>query len=471
MTTDAMTYATDIDSRLQELFAALQKKQDQPTDLKTDQDLEDLELEVRALVVEIGDLVVAQKVQACLNEENFRNECRDFVRQCRKSLVYKGLREVSIRFAGGTVVRMSVPYWARKGRAGRRGKGLYPGLYLLGIHDNISPLLASDISQASAALCSFEEAQTMLANRGCLLNIKVVRKVAKRFASRARLGKQVEGLPLTEEDRVQGRRIVISTDGGRLRTRKNKKGRRTKKGRHRYHSHWREPKLIIIYAAGEDGRMDRHFLPLVDASLGGPDATYALLYSYLKVLQISAADALLFVADGATWIWERVRLLVKLLSLAGLPCTIIELIDFYHAAQHLHDFANHRRGWNERQRKRWVSQQKRRLKRGEIGAVITAMRQAMKGTRNKRLRRELGYFTKNRSRFAYDKVAAAGLPIGSGAVESAIRRVVNLRLKGPCTFWTEETAEEMLLLRAYYKVGRWTQIKTMAYRGGLAQAA
>ena len=54
------------------------------------------------------------------------------------------------------------------------------------------------------------------------------------------------------------------------------------------------------------------------------------------------------------------------------------------------------------------------------------------------------------------------LPIGSGGVESAIRRVVNLRLKGPCIFWLKENAEALLILRSYFKAGRWNLLKNMA---------
>ena len=43
------------------------------------------------------------------------------------------------------------------------------------------------------------------------------------------------------------------------------------------------------------------------------------------------------------------------------------------------------------------------------------------------------------------------LPIGSGAIESAIRRVVNLRLKGASIYWHKKSAEAVLLLRSYYK--------------------
>ena len=66
----------------------------------------------------------------------------------------------------------------------------------------------------------------------------------------------------------------------------------------------------------------------------------------------------------------------------------------------------------------------------------------------------------------YDLIAANGLPIGSGAMESAIRRVVNLRLKGASIYWLEETAEAMLLLRSFYKSGRWDMLKKQTFSTG-----
>jgi hypothetical protein len=53
-------------------------------------------------------------------------------------------------------------------------------------------------------------------------------------------------------------------------------------------------------------------------------------------------------------------------------------------------------------------------------------------------------FFRNEQRLAFPTVKALNLPIGSGAIESSIRRVVNLRLKGPCTFWYRENAEKRL---------------------------
>lgn len=63
----------------------------------------------------------------------------------------------------------------------------------------------------------------------------------------------------------------------------------------------------------------------------------------------------------------------------------------------------------------------------------------------------------------YKKISTLYLPIGSGAMESAIRRVVNLRLKGASIYWLEKTAEAMLMLRSYYKAGRWNILKNLSF--------
>ena len=62
---------------------------------------------------------------------------------------------------------------------------------------------------------------------------------------------------------------------------------------------------------------------------------------------------------------------------------------------------------------------------------------------------------KNRHRFAYTTMVGLGLPRGSGAVESAIRRVINLRIKGASIYWLPESVDAILLLRSFYKSGRW----------------
>lgn len=475
MTPDANSQLTSLETLRQEALDELERMNKTPAGIKNQQDLEAHERQILAISHRIADLTTAIAVQKQIDDREFRKEGKDFLRSCGSKHVCKGIRLVSVRFAGGTEIVLAASYWGRKHFSGKREKGLFPELYLLGIHQKCTPLLASQIALASTSLGSFEEAQHMLADRGCKLDIKTIIRVTKQLATYARMGHQ--GLPLSSQensaarDNLAGRTVVIATDGGRLRIRKNKRGPKTKKKRNRYSTAWREPKLLIIYVSQPDGRLDKSFLPLIDGTLDGPDAMFALLYRHLLLLNIGNADQVLFIADGARWIWERVHLIKHLLGASGASFNPIELIDFYHAAQHLYEFAGLKRGWSKKKRKRWVNSQKKALKAGKIVEVIRALKEAAKGSKSKILRREVQYFVKNRSRFAYDRAKALGLPIGSGAIESAIRRVVNLRLKSPCLYWNENTAMSMLLLRSYYKSGRWNDIKTLAYLGGLKHAA
>jgi hypothetical protein len=318
--------------------------------------------------------------------------------------------------------------------------------------------LAAEVSLLAAMLGSLAEAQDVLAHRGVELDRKTVRLIAYRYAARARLEQQIESTEFDES--VSGRRVVISTDGGRIRLRETKRGAKTKKGRRRYTGAWREPKVLIIYVVDAEGKRETSFAPVIDAILKGLDAVFALLRTYLQRLRITQADQVLFIADGAPWIWNRVPLLVQALGLAAEQ--VHELLDFYHATEHLGQVAALRKDWSAKARSRWRNQQRRLLLRGEVERVMAAVRDLCRGRHSKTIRQHRDYFIKNQGRMAYAKLAAMKLPIGSGAIESTVRRVVNLRLKGASIFWCRASAEAILLLRSYYKAGRWNILKRMA---------
>lgn len=350
----------------------------------------------------------------------------------------------------------------RKGRRKRkRQAGLYAGLALLGIYERCTPALSATVGMFAALLGSFAEAQRVLAEQGHALDIKTVRLIAYRMAERVRLVQKTSAYVSKNQENLAGRRVVVSTDGGRIRLREKKRGPKTAKKRTRYKGSWREPKLFIIYVVDDKGRQSHSFAPLIDGAVGGPDTLFVMMERYLLDLNIQAADQLLFVSDGATWIWNRVP---DLLAALGLPAHNVHLlIDFYHAVQHLNKAASERKGWTAKERKRWLNKQRKRLIRGEVDLVIEAIRSCCKGRNSKKIRTQLNYFIKHQRHMAYAHIASLNLPIGSGAMESAIRRVVNLRLKGPSVFWCKPNAEAMLLLRAFYKTGRWQQLKSWTF--------
>jgi hypothetical protein len=242
--------------------------------------------------------------------------------------------------------------------------------------------------------------------------------------------------------------------------RESKRRPKTKKGRRRYTGAWREPKVLIVSVVDAEGKRDACFAPLIDATLKGPDAVFALLHTYLKRLGITQADQVLFIADGAPWIWQRVPLLVHALGLSAQQ--VHELLDFYHAAQHLAQVAALRQDWSAKARSRWHDQQRRLLLQGQVKQVSATVRDICRGRNSQAMRTHRDYFLTNQSRMAYAQRLAMKLPIGSGAMESTVRRVVNMRLKGSSIFWCRASAEAILLLRSYYKAGRWKMLKHMA---------
>ncbi len=330
-------------------------------------------------------------------------------------------------------------------------------LVLWGVHDRCTAGTVSEISKLVAMLGSLEEVKQVLSDRGQPLDLKTIRALAYRFATRARAAQRAGSLNWGET--VAGRRVVLSTDGGRIRIRTTRRGPKTAKGRNRYRTDWREPKLLIIYVVDEKGQMDRDFLAVIDGTLDGPDAIFKLMEFYLRELKIATADKILFVADGARWIWNRVGALLRRLGIE--PEQINELVDFYHAVEHLGKIAALRRSWSVQERQAWIARQRRRLLKGKVDEVQAAINAQCGSRPSKALKRERDYFKRNigRGRMDYARIAALKMPIGSGAIESAIRRVVNLRLKGPSIYWHKKSAEAVLLLRSYYKAGRWNHLE------------
>ena len=380
------------------------------------------------------------------------------VRHLPRRLRSDDLETVNVRTSRGTTVPVTTPYYREKhARRATRRPGLYPALVVLGIYDRCPPKLASDARRAGAMLSSLAEAPAQRRSDGSALDIKTLRSTAYRYAARARAAQQRAAGGLL--DRVTGKRVVVSLDGGRVRVRRKKRGPKTKKGRNRFHTDGQAPKLRILYVVGDAGRPAQTWAPIIDGTLRGPEAVFALLLSYARQIGLNAADTGLFIADGAPWIWQRSQRLIA--ALGRSPTPVLGLIDCYHAATQLSDAVTLRR-WSAPQRPRWLNRPRGLLKRARVDEVITALRALCRGRTAGTIRTHLNDFLKNRHRFAYTTRGGRGLPRGSGAVESAIRRVINLRIKGASIYWLPESVDAILLRRSFYKSGRWNCLQRMA---------
>ena len=146
-----------------------------------------------------------------------------------------------------------------------------------------------------------------------------------------------------------------------MRTREPHPGRKTKNGRHRFDTPWREPRVLVIDVLDRTGKTDRLRLPLYDVLLDDADATETLVIGYLRLLGAAHAQVVEFIADGAPWIWERSE---NIRREAEIPVKRwVEVIDFYHASQHLHDTIELCRDRTPTERQQWYEQLRHVLRR------------------------------------------------------------------------------------------------------------
>jgi hypothetical protein len=102
-------------------------------------------------------------------------------------------------------------------------------------------------------------------------------------------------------------------------------------------------------------------------------------------------------------------------------------------------------------RKHWLTIQKRRLLNGEVGSVVMGLEKLLSGRRTKDQATWMNDFRTHGISFRrmdYSTSRRNQTPIGSGAIESAVKRIINHRVKSNSTYWLREHAETMIRLRA-----------------------
>ena len=156
------------------------------------------------------------------------------------------------------------------------------------------------------------------------------------------------------------------------------------------------------------------------------------------------------IGDGAKWIWNMMEeLFPKDIFHSG----IIEIVDWYHAKEKIVEIRKEIFGDTEKGRE-FQDECESYLIKGNI-EVIEQLLEQLRDKQELNGKREfvddkLHYFMNNKDKMRFDKFKAQGLCIGSGAIESANKYVVQRRLKQPGMKWNEENANYMAHLRAEY---------------------
>ena len=156
----------------------------------------------------------------------------------------------------------------------------------------------------------------------------------------------------------------------------------------------------------------------------------------------SRAKKKVVIGDGAIWIWN--------LADQHFPGAI-QIVDLYHARQHLWELSAKLFPHDDKARKRWIAPCLDRLDLGKIEALVKILRDFQPASADlaKILANEAEYFDRNANRMRYPDFRTQGLFVGSGVVEAGCKIVIGSRLNRSGMFWTVWGANAIIALRCY----------------------
>jgi hypothetical protein len=149
---------------------------------------------------------------------------------------------------------------------------------------------------------------------------------------------------------------------------------------------------------------------------------------------------LVFIADGAHWIWRIVQ--------RHFPHAI-QIVDWYHASAYLIKVAHAAFGEHSPQAQDWLESSKAALYEGRLGTVSRACRALLERAPSA-VAEARSYFATNRTRLRYATFRSRGFQIGSGSMESGCKQIAFERLKIAGAHWSSDGARKLAKARAAF---------------------
>jgi hypothetical protein len=207
---------------------------------------------------------------------------------------------------------------------------------------------------------------------------------------------------------------------------------------------WKEAKTVSWYQVGSRyGKEELHAQEIAYyTSLETAETFGELLWGTGVHHQVDRSSELIFVCDGAAWIWKLVTQYFP---------NAIQIVDWYHASQYLHAVADE---LSPPKKDNWLTEMKTLLWEGQIEDIIQECRSLLMpvGYPAERL---ISYYTNNLERMQYADFRSNGYFIGSGTVESACKQIVTMRLKRSGARWTQQGASFTAKARTAWLSNSW----------------
>lgn len=256
-----------------------------------------------------------------------------------------------------------------------------------------------------------------------------------------------------EKEEVIEATMAVSIDATKVR---EKQGEYVdSSGRKRYEIGFRDAKVGVVSEVGWDAVRSEAYCSR-SSYVGGIEHADEFFQRVWVEMNRRSDDPekarIVFLADGANWIWDRVPDLANERS--------VLILDFYHATEHLSSVCKELYGEQTEQYWQYFNPWRKGFLDGKVEEVIAELKQIRDTCRGKKrhfLQGQINYFEENKDRMRYDQYIAMKLPIGSGTVESSCKNVIAARMKQGGMTWSESGAEGMLQIRTSISSERFLQ--------------
>ena len=354
---------------------------------------------------------------------------------------YKGDRERTLRFECGDF-RIARAYYV----CGKCNETSYPLDDQLGLVEGKEQGRLREKLSLLGVLTPYHQApqvSRIFFDTECHAN--ALRRVVLREAENLEESKvEATMLEVTEHDTV-----YLEIDGHMCPTREE----RREDNDHGY----REAKIAMAFCDREIAEVskDRKELlrPILQGQIAPAEDFIDDIQEVYQRANAARAKRVVAIADGAKWIWNVVEEVAP---------EAIQILDYAHAKSHLYDAAKIIYGASSHLVKPWVKKQQDLLFANEVEQVMRNMQEHSE--RKPEVDEIVTYFENNHQRMRYGQYQGQGLLIGSGAIESAGKRISQGRIKGCGMRWNIPDLNKLIALRCAFFDGSWGKYWTQQYK-------
>lgn len=322
-----------------------------------------------------------------------------------------------------------------------RGEGRFPLDSNLGLVDSYSPEVVRWACRAAALAGSYQAAsQDLLTYADLSIDARQIQRLVSHVAPAMNRWRGAQA-PIFSH--TAGEIFCVGTDGtGAPMRRRELRGRKGKNGGR---ARTREVKVGTVFTHRKPDAPDQrpqrdyasttYLAAIVSADQFGP-----LLRAEAIRRGIAKAKTVVFLGDGAAWVWRLARL--------NFPDAVC-ILDYYHACEHLTLLCAALYGEGSGLAKKRYRQWRKGLLKDKIAQVILQAKTDLptQTQLRKPAKKQIAYFERNKSRMLYQTFRAAGYFIGSGVVEAGCKTVVGQRLKHSGMLWSRKGASHLLAVR------------------------